>query len=80
MQAMGLASGRYELTDGDEVNRRIQELLWLKRFCGRLAPARERRVCNVLEKARATAVSPTMSARASALRALDVLGLELCDD
>lgn len=80
MQAMGLASGRYELTDGDEVNRRIQELLRLKRLCGWLAPARERRVCNLLETARAAAVSPTMPARVSALRALDVLGLELCDD
>lgn len=63
----------------DEVDRRIRRLLRLEELCGALSPARERRFHAVLETARAGAGSPIVSARASALVALEMLGLELCD-
>ena len=72
--------GQCGLTCRDDIDRRIQELLRVKSLSRALTPARELRFYDALEMARVAAASPNASERARALRALDTLGLELCDD
>ncbi len=80
MRATSARSGEGEWSCSDEVDRRIRRLLRMKELCGALSPARDRRFHAALETARTGAASPIVSTRASALVALEMLGLELCDN
>ena len=74
MQALELVRPNHEL------DRRIEDLQHAKSLFRDLAPSQERRFSDGLAQVRVDAASANATVRATALLALELLGLELCDD